>query len=109
MESQGVFPLSVLNCGQTPGMALFPGLPRGASDAKTGTDGETFAGQPSLEDATHDIESARLDDSPPDLFGAADSNIDDALEGETETVSGMFIKEGWVKGRLWLGSSGAGG
>jgi hypothetical protein len=90
-------------------MPLFPGLSRGASDTKARTNGKTLASQPRLEDTSNNVKSTRLDDSSPDLLRASNADVDDALEGEAETVSGMFIKEGWVEGWLGLGGAGGGG
>ena len=60
------------------------------------SDGETFAGEPGLEDAPYDVEGARLHYSAANELAATEANVDDALKGKRKTVHGMIIEnQGW--------------
>ena len=50
-----------------------------------------MAGEPCLKDTADDIEGSSLDNTTTDGFRAADTDVDDALEGEGKAVGGMFV------------------
>lgn len=98
-----LIPLALFGLGLTSGEPLFSGFARHATRARAGPDGETLACEPGLEDTADDIQGAGLDDTAPDRFAPPDTDVDDALEGERETVGGLLVKRLWIETRGWFG------
>ena len=85
---------------------MFSGLAWHTACARAWSDGETLACEPGLKDTADDVQGAGLDDTAPDRFTAPDADVDDALEGERETVGGLLVKRLWIETRGWFGGMG---
>jgi hypothetical protein len=104
----GLIPLALLGLGLTSCEPLFSGFTRDTTCTGAGADGETLACEPGLEDTADDVQSTGLNHTTPDRFAAPDSNVDDALESERETVGSLLIERFWVETWGWIGGMGIG-
>jgi hypothetical protein len=92
-----------LGLGLLPRSTLFASFPGHTRRAGARTNGKPFARKPRLEDAPYDIKGARLHYSAADELAAPYANVDDALEGEGESVGGMLVERFWDQGRDGFG------
>ena len=58
---------------------------------------------PDLEDTTDHIQSAGLDNTAPDRFASPNTDVDDALKSERETIGSLFVERFWIQtGLIWV-------
>lgn len=91
-ELGSLIPLALFCLSLTSCEPLLSGFARHATCTGAGTDGETFACEPGFKYTTDDLQSPGLNNTTTDWFTSANANVDDALEGERETIGGLFVE-----------------
>lgn len=102
-KGQRLLSLSILNRSLAPCMSLLPRLPRYTSGTRTGTNGKALTRQPRLQNTPNNVQCTGLDNPPPNLLTPPHTDVYDTLEGERESVCGVFIEHWGVERRLGFG------
>ena len=87
-----LFPLSLLQLGQSPQLPLFPRLPRHPRRTRTRPNCKPLVRQPRFQNTPDHIQCARLRHPAPDRLTPPNPDIHNTLKRQRKSIRGVFVE-----------------